>query len=561
MISDTDRLKALHKTVSSVPSCRSVKATREIVKAHDTIEFIMKREQIKETLYRFTNESAKLTWSGGPSDFASKLLLVWKHELQRLFRIYDRPRDSSLCNEHCGSAGALIVINQQLCLYGCVLHGTVHDCSVRYAKNDKDKWIAQPRQCACTRITTSHDIVCVFSGEVIGKYLTQASTKSKDFSTTSAGARRAAGFTYRMALIEKEEITDLFENRDAAQRPPPSPQQQQKQKPLKRKREERESFVVQKTHKVGRLQLTAEQMQKLNASYVVQRRTEQILAAAKRRAAATAETVIDEVVYDKAVRQLINTEMLTKVHDKMSQQLIDYHYACKREGTFPVFTRCVSAFVAPLLEVKLLREVDCDMPQRTRFAARVLRLWELCNKSPAKLTGAVSKSCTLKQLALAVLYSMREGMYIEASADEFEKITLIPRDETLWLDLPEEGMLTRFGAEKRRQLHTQLSRGARKRGTSEAQEHSDFSHGTAAKRKVKQRKAQSSFNSRRINVASLPPLTERDLTPAYFLDEALCNDSSYASRDITVGLDFLRVCIESFDESNRSTLAEMVEMA
>jgi len=540
-------LEKLRRKLKAVPDCRSVKDSRELERTRRHVLFLEKVEQLKHVLYAFTNEAATLVWHKGEEEFKQKLLLVWWHELQRLFRIYDRPRDCGECNEYCRERGAVVCINQQLELFGCALHGTVHDCRPKLQQNDDGEWIQQERRCPCTRTTRQHDVVCVFSGAVAGKYLTQASTKSRDFSTGSAGSRRAAGFTYRMMLVEKGAVLNRFENADAA-------------KSRKRKADDEPSsseFVVQRTHKVGRLKLTDEQFHKMQNHYGAQRRAKEITQKARMRAVAAAQTVIDDVVFDKHARRLINTRSLIAIHDAMSHQLTKYHYSCKRHGRIPNFVDCVAAYLEPRLEIKLLCEVDRDTNQRNRFGALVEKLWHVCNKSPAKLLQQ-TKSCTLKQLALAVLYEMRSGMFVSASSDQTEDlIVLIPQDETLWLDLPDEALLHFFGAEQRNKLEMQLKKGAERKGTGESQTRSDYSHGTRRKKRKKMRRNDSSFNARRINVAGLPAITERDLTPAHLLDESLGSNSRYCSQDVTRGLEFLRTCVNSFDEDNRAALADL----
>lgn len=542
-MSTTSQWNRLCSIVAQVPSCRDVEKKHSIVDAMKQLEFYAKIEELKLSISRFTNEAAGFQWTR--DDYTEKLLLLWYHELQRLFALYRRPDDCADCNEHCDADRTLFCISHQLSLYGCVRHASVHDCSKQFVE-ENGRLLEKPRSCPLTRITKEHDYVCLFSGEVIGKYLTQAAIRSKDFASRSAGVRRSAGFTYVMGIKEQKETADRFDNADA----------------VKRKRSD-EAFVVKKLKRVGRLELTAEQINLMNTSYQVQRRSEQVKERARKWALQTAETVLEDVLYDKLARELLNTHRMNSVREKMDSSLMEYHYSCKRERVMPVFTDCVAIYINPLHSIKLLTLVERDPAQVRRFSERVVALWDICSRSPAKLLGQ-TKSCTLKQLAMAVLYRMKEGYSVSIGGNgngDLERITIVPMDETLYVDLPDESELRCFGREKRDELLSHVTEGATKRGTGESQERSDASLLTELKRRKKRRRNASSFNSRRIDVPGLPLLTERDLTPPHLLDEALGNNSRYASRDITTGLAFLNACVSSFDESNRHVLAEIVKFA
>ena len=533
------------------------------------MEFLESAIELQTNLVRFTLQSSEVVWPS-KAIFRQRLLLIWYHELQRLFCIYDRPSDCSQCNEHCEQNDALAMISEELNLYGCLLHGGVHDCSQQYVQIGKNL-VPQPPSCSCTRVSGAKEIVCVFSGVVVGKRFTSCSMGAKDFGKDGSGGvavGKSIGFKYRLMMREDSDMRDAYENRD------------ERIARLKRKRSEEQNrpppkpfLPKQATSTIGvaikRLQLSETQIAQLRSSYRAQVRRKEIEEDAKRRALAAAETVMTDVLFDKSIREMLNYQSMMHVEDSMKANLLNYHSECKRTGKLPIFTRCLSVYLSPVSDVQLLTLVAYDRNQLTRFASRVLCLWQLCNQSPARSLDT-APSCTLKQLALAILYCMRGGITIELGKEPGDKIVVVPCDETLYLDLPPESMLGYFGPAQREELRRELVRNGctstnatfcAASSMDETHKSSDVAFGTVAKRKRKQRNYFSSFNTKRIDVEGLPPLTERDLTPPYLLDEAIGSNNQYQSSDITNGTTFLKVCLASFDLSHRQLLAELINLS
>lgn len=571
MISKDDlllrRVEDLEKRAKAVPLAADVAAKSKIARAIAELDFLERRDALLDSLCRFTNEAANVEWSSR-EEFKSKLLLVFYHELQRLFVVYDRPSNCGNCNEYCSQQDALITISRQLELYGCVLHGSVHECTQKYIVANGQR-VPVARQCPATQVSRQHELVCVFSGAVVGKRATQVALSSRDFSSDSASKRQQAGFQYVMMLHERSQTTDQYENADAIAN----------RKRRERKRKERgadessaalsssgaaRKFAVEHTNRTARLKLTEQQKHLLKTSYRVQQRSAQIIEEAEKRARAAAESIMDDVLFDAEVRELLNTREFDKMQKKMQGRLAQYHQLRKREKRMPVLTRCIEEFLTPRIGIRLLRIVERDRAQIERVSRLSVRLWDICQRSPARATDRTD-SCTFKQLVLAVLYAMRTGLRVPASgapaggvADEY--ITIVPYDTTLCVDLPDESMLRFLGAEQRERIRSEMTCASSRRGTGETAAHHYETQQSAAKRRKKQRKNASSFNSRRIDVPGLPPLTERDLTPEHLLDEAIGNNSRYSSKDVTTGTSFINTCVYSFDRANLPELAKLLSL-
>ena len=514
----------------------------ELIDARGVFEILIKRRQVERGLLAFIEQAARFTWQ--PREFKRRLIGEFYRQIRERLGVYDRPTDSSRCNDRCDTDYCCICLSRDFELYGCIRHGTIHECATN-AKRDSTNGANNNVKCTCTRVTPQTEVVCVFSGKVVDKYLMEDGGGSKDFGSSDMHVSAQAGFQFRMSMLQREAVVDHYENRSSPSHPIfdlLADPHFDEDKPIDLNARGR------KAKRRAAPEMTVEKRARLNDNNYFEFRKVQIVEEAERHLRSIADDVINHILFDEEVRRLLNEEQIFRISSESRYSLEQYHAAKKRAFEMPVWTECIAAFYTPHLQLKLLRIVAYDREQVAKFCDFAVSRWKLCFSSPAIAERSV-EPCTFKRFALALLFAMRSGLSIPArgsvwtETDAHERISVIPRDSTLSVDLPDENLLKFFGRQAREALRATLAKGATASTTTQQASKATTARGPRIER-VPQR----------LEINGVGTVMCRSFLPAWLHEEVLGDTTSYAPSDITVGLDFFKNCVASFEEENRQLL-------
>lgn len=541
----------------------------DMLRASYLFDTLVKRCAVERGVLECVAEASRFRWQ--PVEF-KRMLLARFYALEREhFGVYDRPQNCEMCDENCSAEMCCICLSSDFQLYACVRHASVHECASQQS--------ASYKRCPCTRINAQTEEVCVFSGKVVGVHLMSGAGGSKDFSSDDAHVRSKAGFQFRMSMEEFENVRDAFSNADAGTsslhhpvfdllRDPdgddaggetsgdessgdPSSVRGSKRASRAASPDSRSTSKRRRGAAAASSadQLTPQRRAQLNESNYFEFRKTQIIEEAQRYLRSIAEDVINHILFDDEVRRLLNEEQIFRVSGEMTRSLKQYHAAKKRAFEMPVWTECLAAFYTPQIKLKLLRLVAYDRAQIERFCDFAVSRWQLCFGAPAAMRREVTP-CMFKKFALALLYAMRTGLSIPVrgsawtETDACERIVVVPRDETLCVDLPDENLLRFFGHQARDALREKLAKGKMAGTTTPTPHH----HGSGPRGPRIERIPQ------RIEINGIGSVMCRSFLPPWLQDDVLGEALTYTPSDITSGLDFFKQCVASYDEDARQTL-------
>lgn len=507
----------------------------------ETRRTLNQRVEFEERLLEFIDNASRLEWASR-LHFRDSLLSFWWLLNEEIAGNYERPIDDRLCDDWCVDASTIITISEELRLYGCTRHGTVHACGGRCNSITKTKqWTA----------------VCIFSGVEVDKYL----------STMREGRYNAddhtSNFKYAMSLNEFDALPD-YEYRGASAddpllrrisaRSPLGLFEHKQQTKLAEKRREEE---YRRTWRFGRV-------------------VTEITKNAERNLRTIADKVILDVLFNKETRVLYNTMAIDEAHSIARVRLINYYSQCKTRGELPNEIQSECIFATPFRCIALLPIVDDDRIRQSKFATLCSRLWAICHRSryarsitprnhPTSGGSAQSRhsvrqtTCLYEQFCLGVLYTMRYGVTIKTCDPTLyiqREFRFVPCDPRLNVDLPTEDKIDVFGESGRRELiHNSEPTSSTVQYGEKSQQRSNQSslfkqNGTRKVRKArtKRRVTTVGSGSRRIPQLRNVSISERDVLPPHLHSSLLVVSGCYEKHDVTRGRNFLRECLNSLNE-------------
>jgi hypothetical protein len=531
------------------------------------------RRAVERGILAFVERAALLKWQ--PAEYKCRLVQEFRRLVREHFSVYEQPTTCADCDEYCSAEFCYICLSRDFELYGCVRHASVHEC-VKPSVRHNGQVMHEARSCPCTIIDAQTDEVCVFSGNIVGKHLMTSAGASKDFSSDDAHIRSQAGFQFRLSMIEHEAMVGHFRNRDT--KTPYHPIMDYifddddddddacataDKKAASKKRVRFADTGAETSTRDGGAgikavaaaaapRLSKQKRARLNENNYFEFRKTQIIEEAERYLRSIADDVINHLLFDGDVRRLLNEEQIFRVSGEMVHSLGQYHAAKKRAFEMPVWTECLAAFFTPQTKLRLLRIVDYDREQIAKFCELAVTRWRLCFRSPAFINKS-AEPCAFKKFALALLFCMRSGLSIPprgavwSECNSRDRIVVVPRDETLSVDLPDENLLRFFGAEAREVLRETLAKGSTISVAAQQQQPQNAKHSHARGPRIER-------VPQRIEINGIGAVMCRSFMPTHLYEEFLGDTSSYAPSDITVGLEFLKTCVGSFSEESRQIL-------
>ena len=480
-----------------------------------------------------------------PQHFFCDVISQFYYALELHCAIYERPTLETLCTDTCLHTDHSIF---RLCrhseLYGCVQHGTVHMCT----KNN----------CSAKITTQTQMHVCLFSGYEIGRELSQVASIGSEYRN---GSNRAA-LLGRAAFNEASEhaegtfttsvttgtyteiLKKIAQGEEIALRPP----------------------MFDHTGRVR--QATRTEVRSFRFDSFISRSAEK----AEHKLVAIATSVIDDILFNKDTRDLINIQNTDECRRQGETRLRDYHKRMRSQGLFSDTITSAMEWGTPFRSLILLPLVDTSdsVYRRNSFVRLCISLWKMCHR----VRPANTAICTFVQFSLAILFMQKNG-YSVARRDETgfvadpRRFTFVPADPRLLIDLPEEKHVDMFGSRSAKELrdHVTSSNSASVVGvgtgtataasSDKARRSSLFKEeGLLKKRKSKikarqtaivtgnkQMTMQSTVDGPRISVK------ESEVLPSFLHTSIMGTTGSYEMADITAGRNYLQACVSAIDSS------------
>ena len=416
--------------------------------------------QIANAFTKFVHEAQArgCTWESMAA-FTQGLHTLWRQCLIDVCMLYDHPPDESQCTFECMKDGCIATLHcdkvATLALYGCVRHGSFHNCTRRFS------------ECECQYCDEHMQCICIFSGIVLG-YENAGYSGNESRRRTDGGERNADQINYdRSTQISSykrmQTIRGSFTNYAMERR---------RRDTLKRKREPAQ--ILEETlpeckhaalaHRIAHHAVESARQDredklrdsrmlraslgdangrtKETAAYVYARRAEQKIRCC-------IEIVLRHLLFDDRRRVDLNRQIATETFDKANAAVFAYHSECKRRNDIPNHITSAERYRNAMNQLNLLTECAYDPVRHEILVSRITKLWRRCNTSPyyKQANEAASRlGCTLKQFTTAALYVMSNGFTFEDESGYTH--ILVPKDTDLdlALHLPPESMLSMFGA-------------------------------------------------------------------------------------------------------------------
>lgn len=568
----------------------------EKINCRRKLMIVVQRLKVERELVPFIHEASRVRWR--VEEFKRRLTNEFYRLVRKHFGVYDTPSNCSLCDEHCFAERSCITLSQELNLYGCLQHASIHECVPKVKKVGNQKFNVHD-ECPCTATSAETYTFCVFSGRIDGIHLLETCSTSKDFSSDDATVRSKAGFNFRQSKIEFDAIQDIYRNKDSVAVKTHSLRLKRKldtvqQKPLPSTANEfppefsksaeqvqeipelventsanssqeivnsSESLHSAKKHQTvnSNAASAAQEQEKrefLNNNSYFQYKKEGIIQEAERYLRGFAESIMLDLLYDKEARQLINEEQIFRVSSEMTASLNAYHSSQKRAKEMPNYVTCLAAFLTPQSKLKLLRLVEYDRFQIEMFCGRAVDLWKLCFRSPAYFLKKV-EMCTFKKFVVALLFCMKTGLSIPvrglawAETEAVDKIQIVKHEPTFEQDVPDENQIRLFGKQGKDHIRKILQSG----GVATATTAVPSTSRDASEERQRPRVTHIDTIPQRIQVDGIGTVMCKSFLPDYLQEEIIGDTYSYASSDVACGMSFFKDCVASFSEDNRRLLA------
>lgn len=175
----------------------------ELMNVRRKLYIVVQRFKIEQEWLLFVDRASRITWN--IDEYKRCLTNEFRRLVRKHFFVFENPQDCSACDEHCFADRCCVTLSSELNIYGCVQHACVHECIEKKVVLGKRK-ISVPVDCPCRVPSAQTDLVCVFSGKVIGKRLLESCSSSKDFTSDDSFTRSKAGFNFRLSMIEYDSI-------------------------------------------------------------------------------------------------------------------------------------------------------------------------------------------------------------------------------------------------------------------------------------------------------------------------------------------------------------------
>lgn len=520
---------------------------------------LLQRVEIEQRLAEFTHEASQHEWQSA-AHYRQRLVQCWFETLEQVCCNYDAPAecaDESRCDDQCRAALSLVTLSDELRLYGCTVHGTLHNCVGR---------------CRSVTKTRQWTAVCLFSGAEVDKFLSNAREAKFD------GSDHLAGFKYAMSLNEFDALPD-YEYRRAHDDDPLLRRVGVGQSPLGAVRRQLDARRA--------AQAASEQ---LRQTWRFRRVVSEITSEAERRLRSISDRVAEDVLFNQDTRVLFNTHALDEAPRRAQMRMSEYFAQCRMQDMLPnaVEARCI--YDTAFKQVVLLPLVDDDRVRKSRFSTLCSRLWAICHRSPfaqsiaprptaanssgannpqqPKFRGSAQSrhsvrqtTCLFEQFCLGVLFAMRYGVVIRTCDPHLyiqREFRFVPCEPRLNVDLPAEDCIDMFGERGRNEMVRNSEPIAeRVQPGDQSKQNLNRSalfkqNGTRRVRKArtKRRVTTVGSGSRRIPQLRHAAIAERDILPPHLHSSLLVVHGYYEKHDITRGRNFLRECLNSFSEQD-----------
>ncbi len=528
-----------------VPAPRTLAGVRRYADTLRRCAELEARAEVERAFREFTEHASTLRWRDA-ADFERSLRSLWRHQMQDLYELYSLPSDATQCDAHCEPDGCTIQLNEQLQIYGCTRHGTLHQCLTRRWRDpETGRMLQSDPQCDCTLRRPNDDIVCIFSGRVVRKHLSQTGTTRSDFRSEHESKRRQARFAYAMAASGGPE---RFHNDAVGPRP--------------RRATSVECGTATTTQARGR-----KRKRFVPNGYREQCLQREVLHERKRYMLGLIGNVANRLLYDEQWRSDLNKYLEGRAVEKSVRALREYVNHCLMQQRMYTLSECLSEFWHPMLTLVKFPLVAFDHHAQRRFALHTLRLWEACHASPLMRRVREGEPaahdpsldpCTLHQFALAVLYAQRDGFYVGGGTQLNQRRTFmrmgmmfIRRQPHLHLELPPLQQIDLFSDSARAKVRTFNEAPAGVVGVLEAADSAERLAMTASDESLplhqrRKRRRRQRHPNRQIDVGGDRKVSEASMLPDHWQPMALGTEGQFRAADVTRGEKFLRACLHSY---------------
>lgn len=527
-----------------VPDMRSLLAVQRYADRCQRLAELEARVALEHTIADFTAHASTMRWRDA-ADFERSLRSLWRHQMEDLYQLYTLPDDATCCTADCEPDGCTIQLNEQLQIYGCTRHGTLHQCLTRHERDPQTGRVLQrdPR-CDCTLRRPNDDVVCIFSGRVVRKHLSQTGTTRADFRSDSDSKRRQARYAYAVAASGGPE---RFHNDAVAGDVRVTEIQQSTATTTRPRGRKRKRFVPN--------------------GYREQCLQREVMHERKRYMLGLIGNVMNRLLHDEQWRHELNKYMEHRAEEAAKKALREHMYQRLMQQRMYSLTECISEFWHPMLHLVKFPLIEPDHHAQRRFALHTMRLWEACHASPLMKrvrdgTPAPHDPsldpCTLHQFALAILFAQRDGFFVGGGSELNQRRTFMRRgmmfvrqQPHLHLELPSLQQIDMFSNSSRDQVRAFNEARGGQVGVSEAADSGALVALTAGDESLplhqrSKRRRQQRHPNRQIDVGGSRKVSEASMLPDHWQPAALGTEGQYRTADVTRGEKFLRACLQSY---------------
>lgn len=442
-----------------------------------------------------------------PERFKMLLNVLWRDLMADYQYVLDPMQmQRKACAVDCFRHKTMMCISHEARLYGCWLHGYVHECA-----GDNQ---------SCRDVHTNNELqeICIYSGAPLGiAFIHNGDSTYKKVSSNTNGSD---GMQRRKYALSREEIAS---KRNAFEIRPELPVVAKVESEAEEASRRRASILAEMQHELDKKRkfeasLREPTAAKRSASAAVVSATaaaaadgkneapapkipkaavdEQKADKLRRIALARVEQVIEGVFHDlleSENRRVFNQYCEGEHEWRMKKKMDDYLKSVPRNQTLPNFSTMMTIIANVNNSLDQL-VVDVDRPQQLigRYKQIIKQLWNVCfaspyakqqmelardspaqdrrrsrSSSPAayRFTPTPSNTglCTLRQFTLAILYSLNEGFSLQINSEfaigsRGNQITVFAANEKLAALLPPRAKVHYFGIVARRALSSRIAR-------------------------------------------------------------------------------------------------------
>jgi hypothetical protein len=519
--------------------------------------------QIERCLAEFLVKSSRQEFSSA-NHFVSLLYRTWYSLLEDVSGLYERPTDELGCDDRCAlEHHCILPLCDSMKIYGCTRHGTTHHCG--------------RGKCKLTLTTHQWTKVCIFSGEEVGRELALVTSVSEEMRPENSGGRSA--FNMFVAHQQAASVIGEFQSTEAVS---------ENDQRILRERIDRGEPLNIKASTYDNNRCVRRVSQAEWRSFRFECEISQVAEEAEKRLHVVAGSVVDDILFTAETREMLNIQLLKEARSKARLALKEYYGTCKSKGIFPCNLTAATYFHTPMKLFSALPFVEQDPHRRSRLVNHCVRLWQVCHRSPfmkkvlshtAQKNDRQQSSCSFVQFCVTVLFLHVDGMYIQRGGfgSGFSCITnrfaFVPQDIRMRIELPPEERIDVFGPDSTRTMYEHISaadvpekigvgstsfRNQQKRSDSISGNLYNEKNQLTVRKKSRARRStavnsgqklitvQASVNGDRIAAS------ERDVLPSYLHSSLVGKPGAYEKSFMQIGRNFIRACLNSFDEDELS---------